>query len=40
MAGSDWKSDDKSDLIGVPNNISGKGFMINGGIFLGTFLFD
>jgi len=40
MAGSDWKLDDKYDLIGVPDKISGKGFMINGGIFLGTFLFD
>jgi hypothetical protein len=40
MAGSDWKVDDKSDLLGVPTGISGKGFMINGGIFLGTFLFD
>jgi hypothetical protein len=40
MAGSDWKSDDKSDLIGVPSSISGKGLMINGGIFVGTFLFD
>ncbi|MBA4312561.1 MAG: hypothetical protein C0417_08015 [Chlorobiaceae bacterium] len=39
MSAPDWKLDDKYDLIGVPSNISGKGLMINGGIFLGTFLF-
>jgi len=40
MTGSEWKIDDKYDLIGVPEKLSGKGFMINGGIFVGTFLFD
>ncbi|MBI5475708.1 MAG: hypothetical protein HY964_03120 [Ignavibacteriales bacterium] len=39
MSASEWKYDDKYDLIGVPTNISGKGLMINGGIFLGTFLY-
>jgi hypothetical protein len=39
MAGGNWKADDQFDIIGVPDNISGKGWMINGGIFLGTFLF-
>ena len=39
MAVSEWKLDDKYDLIGVPDKVSGKGFMINGGIFLGTFLY-
>ncbi|MBI5020273.1 MAG: hypothetical protein HZB59_02460 [Ignavibacteriales bacterium] len=39
MAAPEWKLDDKYDLIGVPSNISGKGLMLNGGIFLGTFLF-
>jgi hypothetical protein len=39
MAVSDWKIDDKYDLIGVPDKVSGKGLMINGGIFLGTFLY-
>jgi hypothetical protein len=34
-----WTLDDKYDIIGVPDKISGKGFMINGGIFLGTFLY-
>ena len=39
MAGSDWKIDDRYDLVGVPDNVNGKGWMINGGIFIGTFLF-
>ena len=39
MAVNDWKLDDKYDLIGVPDKVSGRGFMINGGIFLGTFLY-
>jgi hypothetical protein len=32
-----WRLDGKYDLLDVPDRISGKGFMINGGIFLGTF---
>lgn len=39
LAGGSWKVDDQYDLFGVPDNINGKGFMINGGIFLGTFIF-
>jgi len=39
MAVTDWKLDDQYDLIGVPDKVSGRGFMINGGIFLGTFLY-
>jgi len=39
MVGSNWKVDDKYDLLGVPDKISGKGWMINGGIFVGTFVF-
>jgi len=39
MAGNSWKLDEKYDLVGVPDKISGKGWMLNGGIFLGTFLF-
>ncbi|MBI1804503.1 MAG: hypothetical protein HY033_01595 [Ignavibacteriae bacterium] len=39
MAGSNWKVDDTYDLFGVPDKISGKGWMINGGIFVGTFVF-
>jgi hypothetical protein len=39
MAVNEWKLDDNYDLIGVPDKVSGRGFMINGGIFLGTFLY-
>jgi len=39
MAGASWQLDDRYDLVGVPDNISGKGWMINGGVFVGTFLF-
>jgi hypothetical protein len=39
MAGGDWKMDDRYDLLGVPDKINGKGWMINTGVFLGTFLF-
>ena len=39
MAGGDWKLDDKYDVFGVPSSISGKGWMINTGIFLGTFVY-
>jgi hypothetical protein len=39
MTGGDWKIDDRYDLVGVPDPVSGKGWMINTGIFLGTFLF-
>ena len=37
--GNSWKLDDNYDLIGVPNDINSHGFMINGGIFVGTFIF-
>jgi len=39
MAGGSWQIDDRYELVGVPDNISGKGWMINGGVFVGTFLF-
>jgi len=39
MAGNSWKLDDKYELVGVPSDVNGKGFMINAGIFLGTFIF-
>ncbi|HEY6192478.1 MAG TPA: hypothetical protein VI215_09175 [Bacteroidota bacterium] len=39
MAGSDWKIDDRYEFVGVPDNVSGKGWMINAGVFLGTFAF-
>jgi hypothetical protein len=37
MSGPSWQADNKFDVVNVPSNITGKGFMINGGIFLGTF---
>ena len=37
MMAPSWSLDSKYDLIGVPSAISGKGFMINAGLFLGTF---
>jgi hypothetical protein len=37
MASPSWQVDDKYDLLGVPSKISGKGFMINAGLFVGTF---
>jgi hypothetical protein len=39
LIGNDWKFNDRYDLIGVPDNVNSKGWMINGGIFLGTFIF-
>ena len=39
MSGGDWTMDDKYDIYGVPSNISGKGWMINTGIFIGTFVY-
>ncbi len=37
MSAPSWKLDDKYDLNGVPGDISGKGFMVNGAILIGTF---
>jgi hypothetical protein len=39
MIGNNWKLDDTYDLYNAPDNISAKGWMINGGVFLGTFLY-
>ena len=39
MAGGSWQRDDRYDLYGVPDDISGKGWTLNSGIFIGTFLF-
>ena len=39
MTAADWKQDEKYDLIGVPSDVSGRGWMINAGIFLGTFVY-
>jgi hypothetical protein len=32
-----WQVDEKYELLGVPTSVSGKGFMINAGLFAGTF---
>ena len=32
-----WQVDGKYDLLGVPSDVSGKGFMVQGGILVGTF---
>jgi hypothetical protein len=37
MSAASWTVDDEYDLIGTPGDIDGKGVMINGGIFVGTF---
>lgn len=37
MAGGSWTRDDKYDQYGVPDNVNGKGWVVNTGIFLGWF---
>jgi hypothetical protein len=32
-----WKKDNEFDLVGVPSSVKGSGFMINAGLFVGTF---
>lgn len=39
MIGNNWKVDDTYDFIGVPDNVNARGWMINGGLFLGTFIY-
>jgi hypothetical protein len=39
MGSGSWRLDDKYDVYGVPSSIHGKGWMINGGVFLGTFVY-
>jgi hypothetical protein len=39
MTGNSWELDDKYDVTNVPSDIKGKGFTINAGVFLGTFIF-
>ncbi|MFI5250996.1 MAG: hypothetical protein ACHQQQ_01075 [Bacteroidota bacterium] len=39
MSGNSWKLDDKYDVLNVPTAINGKGFSINAGVFIGTFIF-
>ena len=37
MSAPSWIVDGKYDLVGVPSNVNGEGFILNGGIFVGTF---
>jgi len=37
MSAPSWSLDDEYDLIGVPKDVSGSGFMFNAGLFVGTF---
>lgn len=39
MTSPSWQLDEKFDVVGVPDKLKGNGIMINGGVFLGTFLF-
>jgi hypothetical protein len=39
MAGGSWQLDGHYDLAGVPDEINGNGWMINTGIYLGTFIY-
>ena len=39
MTGGSWKMDGNYDIVNVPSDINGHGFMINTGVFVGTFLF-
>ncbi len=39
MVGNSWKVDDTYELLNVPDGVNGHGWMINGGIFIGTFIF-
>ncbi len=37
MSSPSWEVDNNFSLVNVPSNVTGKGWMVNGGIFLGTF---
>ena len=37
MSSPSWTVDDDHELLGVPDNVNGKGFMVNAGLFVGTF---
>lgn len=37
MSAPSWTVDDNYELLGVPSNVSGRGFMINAGLLVGTF---
>jgi hypothetical protein len=37
MSAPAWSVDGEYDLVGVPSDVNGQGFIINGGVFVGTF---
>ena len=37
MVAPSWQVDSNYDLLGVPSNVNGNGFMVNAGILIGTF---
>jgi hypothetical protein len=37
MVAPTWKVDSNYDLLGVPSNVNGNGFMVNAGLLVGTF---
>ncbi len=37
MSAPSWQVDGTYDLLGVPSNVTGKGFMVNFGVFVGTY---
>jgi hypothetical protein len=37
MSSPSWEADDNFDVVDVPSSVTGKGWMVNGGIFIGTF---
>lgn len=39
MTGGKWKLDDEFELIGVPDKLNASGFILDSGIFIGTFIF-
>jgi hypothetical protein len=39
MISPSWKLDETFDVVSVPDKLNGQGFMLNAGVFLGTFFF-
>lgn len=37
MSAPSWQVDNNYDLLGVPDDVNGKGFMLQAGLFVGTF---
>jgi hypothetical protein len=39
LAGASWTLDDTHDVFNVPSGINARGFMVNAGLFVGTFVY-